>query len=107
MNSDVEPTVLFAIFPTALFTHVDNLQQVVRFYACSWFILKQLAHKLSVFSSVVNSLELLLVEQILTNLTNSKLKFVVVAKPTVCNEDFFQRDEEVWELYYYYCNIKT
>ena len=31
--------------------------------------------KLFVFSSVANSLELLLVEQILTNLTNSKLKF--------------------------------
>ena len=64
--------------------------------------------KLFVFSSVANSLELLLVEQILTNLTNSKLKFDVVAKPTISdNEDFFQRDVEVWELYYYYCNIKT
>ena len=64
--------------------------------------------KLFVFSSVANSLELLLVEQFITNLTNSKLKFDVVAKPTISdNEDFFQRDVEVWELYYYYCNIKT
>ena len=37
--------------------------------------------KLFVFSSVANSLELLLVEQVLTNLTNSKLKFHVVDKP--------------------------
>ena len=65
-------------------------------------------NKLFVFSSVANSLELLLVEQILTNLTNSKLKFDVIAKLTIPdNEDFFQRDVEVWELYYYYCNIKT
>ena len=56
---------------------------------------------------MANSLELLLVEQILTDLTNSKLKFDVVAKPISDNEDFFQRDGEVWELYYYYCNIKT
>ena len=42
---------------------------------------------------MANSLELLLVEQILTNLTNLKLKFDVVAKPTISdNEDFFQRD---------------
>ena len=47
--------------------------------------------KLFVFSSVANSLELLLVEQILTNLTNSKLKFDVVAKPTISyNEVFFK-----------------
>ena len=57
---------------------------------------------------MANSLELLLVEQFLTNLTNSKLKFDVVAKPTISdNEYLFQRDVEVWELYYYYCNIKT
>ena len=57
---------------------------------------------------MANSLELLLVEHILTNLTNSKLKFDVVAKLTISvNENFFQRDVEVWELYYYYCNIKT
>ena len=56
---------------------------------------------------MANSLESLLVEQFLTNLTNSKLKFDV-AKPTISdNEDFFQRDVEVWDLYYYYCNIKT
>ena len=49
-----------------------------------------------------------LVEQFLTNLTNLKLNFDVVAKPTISdNQDFFQRDVEVWELYYYYCNIKT
>ena len=55
--------------------------------------------KLFVFSSVANSLELLLVEQILTDLTNSKLKFHVVAKPTISdNEDIFQRDVDVWEL---------
>ena len=48
---------------------------------------------------MANNLELLLVEQFLTNLTNSKLKFDVVAKPTISdNEDFFQRDIEVWEL---------
>ena len=64
--------------------------------------------KLFVFPSVANSLELLLVEQILSNLTISKLKIDVVAKPTLSdNEDFFQRDVEAWELYYYYCNIKT
>ena len=43
-----------------------------------------------------------------TPLTNSKLKFDVVAKPTISdNEIFFQRDVEVWELYYNYCNFKT
>ena len=42
-------------------------------------------------------MELLLVEQVLTNLTNSKLKFDVVAKPTISgNEYYFQRDVEVW-----------
>ena len=51
---------------------------------------------------MANSLELLLVEQILSNLTISKLKIDVVAKPTLSdNEDFFQRDVEAWELYYY------
>ena len=53
-------------------------------------------------------MELLLVEQILSNLTISKLKIDVVAKPTISdNEDFFERDVEALELYYYYCNIKT
>ena len=38
-----------------------------------------------------------MVEQILTNLTNSKLKFDV-AKPTISdNQDFFQRDVEALE----------
>ena len=47
--------------------------------------------KLFVFSSVANSLELLLVDQILTNLTNSELKFNVVARPTIPgNKDFFK-----------------
>ena len=51
-------------------------------------------------------MELLLVEQILTNLTNSKLKFDVVAKSTISgNKGFFQRDVEVWELFNYHCNI--
>ena len=46
---------------------------------------------------MANSLELLMVEQILTNLTNSKLKFDV-AKPTISdNQDFFQRDVEALE----------
>ena len=64
--------------------------------------------KLFVFSSVANSLELLLVEQILTDLANSKRKFDVIAKSTIPdNEYFFQRDVEVWELYFYYCQIKT
>ena len=46
---------------------------------------------------MVNNLELLLVEQILTDLTNSKLKFDIVAKPTISdNEDVYQRDVEVW-----------
>ena len=48
--------------------------------------------KLFVFSSVANSLELLLVEQILTDSSNSKLKFYVVAKLTISdNEDFFKK----------------
>ena len=37
-------------------------------------------------------MELLLVEQILTNLTNSKLKFDAVAKLTISdNEEFFSK----------------
>ena len=57
---------------------------------------------------MANSLELLLVEQILTNLANSKRKFDVIAKSTIPdNEYFFQRDVQVWELYFYYSNIKT
>ena len=49
---------------------------------------------------MANSLELLLVEQFLTNLTNSKLKFDVVAKPTISdNEDFFHtRMSQNWNM---------
>ena len=53
-------------------------------------------------------MELLLVQQVLTDLANSKLKFDVIAKPTISdNDDFFQRELFFWELYFYYCNIKT
>ena len=45
--------------------------------------------KLFLFSSVANSLELLLVEQILTDLINSKLRFDVVAKPTISDNKYF------------------
>ena len=55
-----------------------------------------------VFSSLANIFKLALVEQIF--LTNSKVKFDVVPKPTMSeNEDLFQRHAE----FYYYCSIKT
>ena len=46
-----------------------------------------------------------MVEQIVTDLTNSKQKFDFGATPTICqivdhlNEDLWQRDLEVWEQY--------
>ena len=50
---------------------------------------------MSVFSSVTNIFELVLVEQIFTDLTNLKLKFDVGAKPTMSeNENLFERDVE-------------
>ena len=49
-----------------------------------------------------------LVEQIFTDLNNLKLKFDFGATPTMSeNEDFSQRGLEIWEVYYYYGNIKT
>ena len=61
----------------------------------------------------MNIFELVLVEQILTDLTNSKLhdfgatlateQYMYITSE---NKDFWQADLEVWELYYYYGNIQ-
>ena len=49
-----------------------------------------------------NIFELVLVEQIFTDFTNSKPKFDFGAKPTISeNEEFFQKDAEVWNLISY------
>ena len=49
-----------------------------------------------------NIFEFVLVEQIFTDFTNSKPKFDFGAKPTISeNEDFFQKDAEVWNLISY------
>ena len=61
----------------------------------------------------MNIFELVLVEQILTDLTNSKLHdfgATLAAEQymyiTSEDKDFWQGDLEVWELYYYYGNIQ-
>ena len=63
---------------------------------------------LFVFSSVPIIFGLVLVEQIFTDLTNSKLTFDFGTTPTISeNEDVWKRDLEVWKLVYYLGDHKT
>ena len=63
---------------------------------------------LFVFSSVPYIFGLVLVEQIFTDLTNSKLTFAFGPTPTISeNEDVWKRDLEVWKLVCYLSDYKT